>query len=485
MAAWEVRQVAVALSRRWDTLDPSPLLNVDHGCIRPPGAPHPRGGYQRLVGPLTDAVTALSTLPDPQAWARLRDRIGAATVVPDLPTPDELGTAAVGVAHRRIAAAADTLARTGTHPHRGFDSPSEARYSVICSAVAAGWTLANVEVALRDTWVWLRTSYGTKHHSALLRDWRKARNQRTQTVGRRTVRIPDTSQQDTQGGRAAPLVSDDPHLALRRFTTHCRHHARSHHHSPTLRAVLEGLVWAAHVQGRVLVNIGVRSLAEQAALSYTTVADALHTLAEDGLIQRLSTGRGRDADVWRLNTELAERARPARGRRVGVRPVFRTLGGHRAGEVYELLREAHESLPTGTIARTLGYDRQRVHEVLQLLAGWQLAVSIPHQGWILGPADPTALARRLGGWADWHDQHQRHTRQRAAWHDWLERHRSPTIPTGQLVLDEFAAVMPDDDAWIAEYASGISPPLAHSRQSMLQGTRQDRRETTRQATRGA
>ena len=467
-AAWDVHQVATALAARWTTLDTSPLLNTAHGCIRPPGAAHPTGGWQRLTQPLEAAVAALRAAPVSDAWKRLRDRTGATNAVIEPTVPAELGAAATGVRHRPIADPADHLARTGTHPTRSFDSPSEARYSVICSAVAAGWTLADVELHIRDHWEWLRTSYGTKHHSAVMRDWRKARNERTQDFGRRTVRIPDTSQHNPQGGSPHPALpaSGDPHLALRKFTTHSRNHARRNHYSPVLRAVLESVIWAGHIQGRTLINIGVRSLAEQAAVSHETVATALHTLAEDGLLHRLSTGRGRDADLWRINTDLATHERPARGRRVGIRPVFRTLGGHLTGEIYELLRETHHHLHAGEIARTLGYDRRRVHEALQLLAGWHLATHTPHTGWTPGPADPTALARRLGGWQHWHDQHQRHTRQRAAWHTWLERHRTPTIDTSQLLIDEIdAALAHDHTQWIAEYATGTSPPATQTNAS--------------------
>ena len=462
-AAWDVRQVAAALARRWATLDPSPLLNIEHGCIRPPGSPHRSGGYQRLTTPLHTARHALTSRPPSHAWTHLRDRIGAAQATTPAPTPSELGVAVVGITRRRISAAADQLARTGTHPQREFDSPSEARYSVICSAVAAGWSHADVEASLQGPWSWLRDSYGTKHHSALLRDWRKARNQRTKNVRGRTVRIPYTSQQIHRGGTPHPPLPDldDVHLALRRFTTHTRDLARARSHSPTLRAITAAVIWAGHVQGRVLVNIGVRALAEQAAVSHVTAAGALHTLAEEGLIQRLSTGRGRDADVWRLNVELAHHAKPARGRRVGLRPVFRALGRHLAGEVYETLREATGPLTAREIALQLGYARQRVFEALQLLAGWHLAAVTPHTGWTAGSADPTDLARRLGGWADWHHQHTRHTHQRAAWRAWLERRRSPTITPGQLILDEITtALHADENAWIAEYANGTSPPTA-------------------------
>ena len=461
-AAWEVRQAAAALASRWPTLDPSPLLNPDHGCIRPPGAVHKAGGYQRLVGSLSDAVEALSAPPDRHAWTRLRDRVGAAQQFTQ-PAPDSrIGAAAPGVARRAISAAAEQLAATGSHPSRDFDSPSEARFSVICSAVAAGWSLADLELALRGRWTWLAASYGRKHHSAVARDWRKARNQRTQRLGMRAVRIPYTSQQVHRGGTPArPVLPhlDDIHLALRRFTTHSRNHARANHHSPVLRAVMAAVIWAGHVQGRALVNMGVRSLAEQAAVSHVTLAQHLHTLAEAGLIQRVSTGRGIHADVWRINIEVAAHVPPARGRRVGLRPVFRVLGRHLAGETYELLSEATGPLSAREIALTLGYDRQRVHEALSLLAGWQLATVARHAGWSVGPADPDALARNLGGWTDWHNQHRRHRQQRIAWRTWLERH-TPTVPDGQLLLDELEAALPQDDAWIAEYASGTSPPAA-------------------------
>ena len=127
--------------------------------------------------------------------------------------------------------------------------------------------------------------------------------------------------------RGAPtlLNSDEVHLALRRFTTHTRQHSRRRDFSPTLRAVLNAVIWAGHVQGRLLINVGVRSLAEQAAVLFDTVAEMLHALAAEGLITRVTQARGVDADVWRINSELAEQCTPARGRRVGLRPVFRTL----------------------------------------------------------------------------------------------------------------------------------------------------------------
>ena len=112
-------------------------------------------------------------------------------------------------------------------------------------------------------------------------------------------------------------------------------------------------------------------------------------------------------------------------------------------------------LPNATI---LGYPRQRVHETLQLLAGWQLATHQPHTGWTLGPANPDTLARHLGGWTDWHNQHRRHQQHRAAWHTWLDRHQPTPGITGQLHLELATALTDNNDQWIAEYANGTSPP---------------------------
>ena len=459
-AEWQVRQAAAALGALWPSLDPGPLLNPMHGCIRPPGSIHKTGGHQRLVEPLDEAVAAFATPPPADAWQRLWDRIRADefTAQPAA-APDAVASPAVGARHRRIAAPADVLARTGSHPTRTFKSPSEARFSVVCHAVNAGWGLADIEHAMRGEWQWLRCSYGAKHHTALARDFTKAKKRRSQDRVSRPVRISDTSRPNSQRGDPTLLAEPDIHLALRRFTAYAREHSRRSDYSPTLRAVLNSVIWAGHVQGRLLINVGVRSLAEQAAVHFDTVAEMLHELAEDGLITRVTQARGTDADVWRINAELGANLAPAPGRRVGLRPVFRTLGGHLVGEVYETLCEARHPLATSELVRRLGYDRRRVHEALVLLAGWDLAQSTP-QGWSRGAADPVALARRLGGYEHWKAQHELHVSQRADWAARLEHLRTKPVeqPPGQLDWHaEFAAVFPDDQAWIESLASG-SPP---------------------------
>ena len=459
----EVLLVVTALARRLSSLDVGPLTNPLHGCIRPPGSAHKSGGFQRLVHSQHEVVLALTSQPRPNAWTQLRQELVEELRATPPPGHAVDSRAPGGIRRRRIAQAAEQLAVTGLHPDRTFSSPSEARFSVICHAVNAGMTLADVHCALRDRWTWLRTSYGTKHHSALVRDFTKAKQQRTTTLLSRHVRQSDTSLQHTQ--RGAPSRPElDVHLALRRFRTFATHHSRTAGYSPTLRAVLTSLLWAGHVQGRILINTGIRSLAEQAGVHYDTVASMLHDLARDGLITRISRAHGPDADVWRINVELATQHPPAFGRASGLRRVFRVIGGHLVAEVYESLPHSPSvELPSSRdLANELSYDRRRVHEALRVLAGWGLAEQVSGR-WHRGPADPQALSHQLGGEDDWAAQHAAHLRQRRAWAARL-RHLHATIPRrvhGQLQWEaEFDLVEPQD-SWVEDFAGG-SPPQGHS-----------------------
>lgn len=454
----EVLILASALARRFPSLDVGPLANSVHGCIRPPGAAHKSGGYQRLVSDPQEVALALTTPPNQAAWARLSRALSteiAALRAPDEPKPQV--PAAAGVRRRALANDAETLAATGHHPHRTFPSPSEARYSVICHAINAGWSLADVYLAIRDRWPWLRDSYATKHHSALARDFTKAKEQRARALSSRHVRPSDTSHQHTQRGVPPAL---DVHLALRRFRTFTTEHGRIANYSPTLRAVLAAVLWAGHVQGRTLINTGVRSLAEQSDVHFDTAAAHLHQLADDGLLTRISRGRGLDPDVWRINVELAATYRPAPGRAHGIRPVFRVLGGHMVAEVYENLppTKSDHRISAADLAQRLGYDRRRVHEALRLLQGYQLAAN-DDGAWEQGSADPDALGRRLGGHEDWQRQHHEHLRHRAAWRERLNNlHKSaPPLLRGQLAWEAEFALVDEQDHWIEDLAGG-SPP---------------------------
>lgn len=463
--ATTVARIAAALSARWDTLDVSPLLNPTGGCIRPAGAAHKAGGAQRLLSPREYVQRAVTSTPDPNTWQALWAITGAAKVsalptTTDAPVTPE---AAPGVTRRHLGEQWEAIARGGRH---SYPSPSEARMAVIGGAVRAGWSLADLESAITGPWArgplarHLHTKYGRDWRPRIAAEFTKARKNHLDRRLHRSVRIPDTRPASTRGGSPAVLLSTgNPHLDLRKFFSFTTDYARLHRFTPTQRSVLRAVIWAGLVQGRPVVNTGCRALAEQAGCHLDTVAATLHELAEHHLVQRIRRGHGPDADLWQINTALGAGHRPARGKVLGLHPVFRVIGGHRTAEVWHELQRHSAPLTADGIGTALGYDRQRVAEELRLLAGWGLAQGGAGGGWVLGTANIDALAAALGGDEQVRAQHERHVAQRAAWHRCLLTRGEHQPLTGQLDWDALLAVAaPPQDEWIREHTSGISPP---------------------------
>lgn len=476
--AHEVAQVATALSKLLPSLDPSPLLNPGHGCLRPPGAAHKAGGHQRLLTPAKAVAAALSGPVARHGWVQLRRLLRADAITVNPPTPAVDAAPAAGLPRRGITADIDDLAVTGRHPTRSYASASEARMAVIGTAVRAGWGLADIEVAVTTRWRWLHRrlvdKYGPRWRTRIAREFTKAKNSRAEQLCRRPVRDSDTSPRSTRGAAphdtsALPLTgtTSDPWLMLRKFFTFTTDYARRRRFTPTQRSVIRAVIWVGQVRGSLVVNAGCRSIAEQAGCHHDTVAATLHELADHGLVTRIRHHHGVEADLWQLNVDVAEQARPVRGRITGLHPAFRVIGaddqagragGHDAAEVHDQLSRCPTPLTAAAIATTLGYARSRIHELLRLLAGWDLAQRVG-SGWIVGAADLDTLSRRLGGHDHWQAQHDRHVHHRARWRDALlaKGHLPPV--TGQIAWDaEFAVVSTEQDAWVQEHVSGTAPP---------------------------
>ena len=464
-----VARLAAALSARWTTLDVAPLLNPTGGCIRPPGAAHKTDGFQRLVSRLEYVQRAVTHRPHPAAWDALWSVSGAAKVSPlpattDAPvTPD----AAPGVAKRPLGGQWQAIAHGGKHP---YPSDSEARMAVIGGCVRAGWSLADIEAAISGPWArgplarHLRDKYPQGWRVRVAAEFTKARKNHLESRVHRPVRNSDTRPGSTRGGSHPTLLSSgNPHLDLRRFFSFTTAYVRDQRLTPTQRAVLRAVIWAGLVQGRLVINAGCRALAEQAGCHLDTVAATLHELAAHGLVQRLREGRGPDADLWQINVALGRDHRPARGKILGLHPVFRVVGSHRTAEVWHELQRSRAPLTADGIGTTLGYDRQRVTEELRLLAGWDLAQRAETGGWTLGDADADQLAAALGGDDHRRAQHEHHVAQRAAWHRCLLSRGEHTPLAGQLDWDALLAIAaPNEHDWIREHASGASPPAARS-----------------------
>lgn len=337
--------------------------------------------------------------------------------------------------------------------------------AVIGGCVRAGWSLNDLEAAISGPWAQapmarhLRAKYGASWPPRVAAEFDKARKNHLNARLHRSVRISDTRPGTTRGGSPTPLPGvGNPHVELRKFCSFTTDYARRNHLTPTQRSVLRAAIWVGLVQGRAVINAGCRAMAEQANCCADTVAVTLHTLAAHGLVERVREGRGVDADLWQLNTYLGRDHRPVKGKILGQHPVFRVIGGHRTGEVWQELHRSTSPVTADTLGTTLGYDRQRISEELRLLAGWGLAQRADN-GWQLGDTDADQLADRIGGHEHQQAQHARHVAQRAAWHRAL-LHRGEHIPVaGQLSWEDLLAVAaPHPDTWIREFASGTPPP---------------------------
>lgn len=195
----ELRPAMYALAALLPSLDVAPCVNLLAGCIRPPGARHKTGGWQRLDGPLEQALAIAQAPNGPEVWAallgELRPQLHALQPHrndPSLSMPPEAAGAAGPKQARAHAAGAVRpggprvlrpavlrLAATGSYDTSRYGSPSQARQSVLASAAASGWTYGDVleqleAGALPGLWA-LYSRYRPQHRrEALAGDWLNA-----------------------------------------------------------------------------------------------------------------------------------------------------------------------------------------------------------------------------------------------------------------------------------------------------------------------
>lgn len=164
----DLRILLGLLEKRLPTFDKQPMLGSSHGCISVPGSLCREGGHRRLDGPLATAVEAFTLRSDRGVVARLVALLGGADTRRSRPrTAVAVVEAALACEERLVGVGDDrrlhpryrltsaiptpvaTFARTGkiTDSSR-WPSPSEARQSVISSAVLRGASAADIEAAL-------------------------------------------------------------------------------------------------------------------------------------------------------------------------------------------------------------------------------------------------------------------------------------------------------------------------------------------------
>ena len=475
-------RLARALVRRFPrTFDAAPMAGPA-GQIRIPGSPHKRTvatpgprGADRLIGPLSGFMTltmplrrARSVLRRP-CGVRVLERLEAllAAELDDLapvlsldyglPPRDERGVPYLPLAggRRALPEALRELATTGRWQER-YPTRSEARYALVGAAVAAGWTLGQLEAELAAGGSWTgaaRRLIGSapRRRALVAREWRKQVEARHRA--RQHGRNSDTSLSSyTPAGAPTLHDSSGPATAqtwsvlavLSAVPAPARSVWEELHWwagavwcaerdpvrrkgwgraSTSIRLVLRALALAARLRGELEIDFGTRSLALMCGLSHQSVAAALQQLREehDPLIDLITTAEGERADLYRLRIphgyRLVARRRPWRAGRIEAgHPVFLELGPT-AALMYEALSDAE----------TRSVDLQEVAVLSHTATTQALAVLHDHglatrgkTGWRRGPVDLDTAARHLDAFTRWHQRLETYREDRRQWHEFLE-----------------------------------------------------------------
>jgi hypothetical protein len=397
----DARAAALALAARTPTMDPMPMLGIQSGCIRPPGARHKSGGHQALIGSLTAAYVATQARTTAAAWARF-----TATLPISADVDGEIPHNVTQLHPRGRFTAPDggyqAIARTGDYDSARYASDSEARQGVIWSAIAAGLELRDVASRLVDgRWPGLAAMYARyrphSRHQALVRDWNSAvqfEKHRRETTGTGSVRVGPTSEPKTHGGTAHQEVRSWVNAVDLVFDQNRRDDLAA-------RAVLYALAEAGQKTGSTVLEFGNRSLAIATGLDQRTVGKVLNRLVDEDepLIDLVRPATGVKANVYslvipdRLST-AARRRTWKKGKITGVRAAFRELR-LAAAFVYAALE--HRDGPAS--GRDLAVDARlgvrTTYDALATLQAFNLVVRSP-TGWAVGPASLDRLAEAFG-----------------------------------------------------------------------------------------
>jgi DNA-binding transcriptional ArsR family regulator len=445
----EARDLVEALGTRYRTLDKTPHQNLLHGCMRTPGSPHKRGGYQELAMSLSMAYDIARRPNNATVWAAMTKDLGAeikavrALRLQETFTPETSDAPVLEQPVGRMSRAMQVLAQTGLYDSNRYASDSDARQAVILSAAAAGLQLVDVERRiLQGTWPGLASfyaRYAARHRlTSLRRDWMSALSylskKPTKTEPNDNVRSSTTSQPNTQAagikGLHATSNPDAEHRHIRTWRSALRIREVTYQESRAgmaRRMVLRALGEAAHMTASCFIEFGVRSIAVATGLDHTTVGLHLRELRaeKDPLVTLVEEARGTKGDLYMLTVpeelkSAAEDATWQKGKIHALRPVFRELGLP-AAFVYEALEHSPD-MQTSDIVRVTRLSRSAVHEALEVLAAWNLVARDGSRAWsVVAATSLKQLAEQFGVLEVVAAQIQRYRDDRIIWREWLAK----------------------------------------------------------------
>lgn len=443
----EARDLVEALGTRYRTLDKAPHQNLLHGCMRTPGSPHKRGGYQELAMSLSMAYDVARRPNSPSVWktmcSELEHEIAGIRTIRSAQSLPSTGEGLEGVQQaKRMSRPMQQMAQSGLYDANRYPSDSEARQAILTAAAAAGLKLVDVERRiLQGTWPGLASfyaRYSARHRlPALKRDWNNAvdylrKKQATRTPNDNARKSP-TSRPNTQPPLERALLSDSGseqrYIRTWRNALALREHSYSESRTGLARRmILRALGEAAHMTASRFIEFGDRSLAVATGLDHTTVGSHLRVLRSElePLVTLVERGRGTKGDLYMLSIpeglrSAAEDMSWRKGKIHALRPVFRELGLP-AAFVYEALERSSRSLTTTEIVAQTRMSRTAVSESLELLAAWNMVSRDLRRSWsVVATTSLRELAELFGVLEAVAAQLQRYRVERAIWREWLSK----------------------------------------------------------------
>lgn len=443
----EARDFVEALGTRYRTLDKTPHQNLMHGCMRTPGSPHKRGGYQELAMSLSMAYDVARRPNSQSVWETMRSEleheitgIRALRLTQSLPSSDQ--GVEDSIPATRMSRLMQQMAQSGLYDANRYSSDSEARQAILTAAAAAGLKLVDVERRiLQGAWPGLASfyaRYSARHRlPALKRDWTNAvgyiqRKQASKAANHNAHKSP-TSPPNTQPLLPSALTSDpsSEHRYIRtwRSALALREHSyTASRNGLARRMVLRALGEAAHMTASRFIEFGDRSLAVATGLDHTTVGSHLRALrAEaDPLVTLVERGRGTKGDLYMLSIPqdlqaAAEDLSWRKGKLHALRPVFRELGLP-AAFIYEALERIAGGLTTAEIVTLTRLSRTAVSEALDLMAAWNMVSRDSGRLWsVVSTTSLRELAESFGVLEAVAAQLHRYQIERTIWREWLSK----------------------------------------------------------------
>lgn len=439
----ELQPLMAQLAARLRTLDIGPMQKPVEGCVSVPGTRCSGGGYRLLDGSLAEAVDALMVRSEPTLLPALYALMGT---LPD-PNPAQPAGNATGDDSEFITGHGDDeqlveaywwtkafpidvleFARDGLMA-RAWESPSEARQSVVANAVLRGYTRGRIRALMNPAAEWsaLGDSYRDKHgihaDSQYDRDFA--------TAIRYAIGYAAKTRSRTHKGNYTQFSELDTPSEIRSWLSYALAWADRHFHGElrwTVRDVFSSIAALAVLTGETVsgipvLGVGGRSLSlGTGLLSHRATANVLRRTREMIGSPTMLTRRciGREPDYYALVANNPDDIDPLpldRVRVALVHPAWSRLGRQHRW-IYELIVHHAMSVPAEIYAAASVHPRTGQDSV-RFLIGEGL-ITRARGRLAPGPVTLDSIAATYELDEVITARKQRYRRERQIWHTWLE-----------------------------------------------------------------